>query len=106
MNREGKKYFEKRGVYMQPAIFQTGLYIRNFMSGGLKLIFRCSLLPPFNQSAALIDGSHVTVVSGYTSSWKYSFCKEIVINANEFGAYMSKSAFQLRVFQMFRVLSS
>ncbi len=49
------------------------------MSGGLKLIFRCSVLPPLSQSAAVTDGSHVTVASGNMSYWKYSICEEIII---------------------------
>ena len=53
------------------------------MPGSLKLIFRCSVLPPFSQSAALTDGSHVTVVSENMSSWKYSFCEEIIIQTDQ-----------------------
>lgn len=46
------------------------------MPGGCRLRSRGCLLAPPSQSLALSTGSQLTAVSGNTSSWKNSFCRE------------------------------
>lgn len=70
-----------------PAPPAQSLILPGVMSGGCRLRSRgCPLAPP-SQASALSTGSQLTAVSGNTSSWKNSFCREGVRGCPEVLTY-------------------
>lgn len=49
-------------------------HLHSFMPAGRRLMYLGLVSLPLSHCCAVKAGSHVTRVSGYKSSWKYSFC--------------------------------
>ena len=49
-------------------------HLHNFMPAGRRLMYLGRVSSPLSHCCAVRAGSHVTRVSGYRSSWKYSIC--------------------------------